>query len=89
MLEKIKKALRISHDQLDDEITDLIEACKLDMKISGVNVINETDPLIIRAVITYSKANFGLVNEDSEKYTESFKSQVIHLATCGDYNVVQ
>lgn len=88
MLEKVKKALRISHDQLDDEIADLIEASKLDMRISGVDIINEADPLIIRAVIVYCKANFGLLNEDSVKYEQSYINLKTHLALSGDYNVI-
>ena len=87
MLNKVKKALRITHDALDDEISDLIEAAKLDLSISGVQVINDTDALIIRAVTLYSKAHFGLSNEDSEKYLRGYTSLKIHLALCGDYHV--
>lgn len=89
MLEKVKKALRISHDQLDDELLDLIEACKMDLSISGITVIDETDSLIIRAVTLYCKAHFGLLNPDSVKYEQSYVSLKIHLSLCGDYNVVQ
>lgn len=86
MLEKIKQALRITHDALDDEILDLIESAKLDLSISGVQVINDTDALIIRAITLYSKANFGLSNEESEKYLRGYTSLKIHLALCGDYH---
>ena len=87
MLTKVKEALRITHTHLDDEIADLIDSCKIDLSISGVQVINENDPLILQAVKLYCKANFGLGNVDSEKYQRSYDSLKISLALCGDYNV--
>ena len=89
MLLKVKKALRISHDHLDDEILDTIYACKLDMSISGIVFIDESDPLIIRAVILYCKAHMGLMNPDSIKYIQSYNALKIHLSLCGDYNAIQ
>lgn len=88
MLEKVKLSLRIKHSKLDDEINDLIEACKIDLSISGVRKIEETDPIIIRAVIIYCKANFGLDNKESEKYQKSYDLLKQSLTLCGDYNVV-
>lgn len=87
MLEKIKSSLRVKSTKLDVEIQDLIEAAKLDLKISGVTNINEADPLIIQAVKTYCKANFGLDNKDSEKYQKSYDMLKQHLSLCGEYNV--
>lgn len=86
MLLKIKQALRISHNALDDEIQDLIDEAKLDLSISGVKKIDEDDILISRAIKIYSKANFGLANDESEKYQKSYESLKNHLALCGDYN---
>lgn len=87
MLEKVKLSLRIKHFKLDDEINDLIEACKVDLSISGVRKIDETDPIIQRAIIIYCKANFGLDNTDSEKYQKSYDLLKQSLTLCGDYNV--
>ncbi|MEB8964099.1 head-tail connector protein, partial [Bacillus cereus] len=39
ILKDIKKALRISHDALDDEINDAIEAARHDLMLSGVSSI--------------------------------------------------
>ena len=72
MLEKVKLALRIKSNSLDLEIQDLIESAKADLNISGVKNLDEEDPLIIQAVKTYCKANFGLDNKDSEKYQKSY-----------------
>lgn len=38
MLEDVKTILRISNNAYDTEIEDLIEAAKIDLKLSGVNV---------------------------------------------------
>lgn len=37
MLDVVKKAVRISHSALDDELEDLIEASRYDLKLSGVS----------------------------------------------------
>lgn len=87
MLEPIRNALRIKSTVFDDEIKDLIAACKLDLSISGIKIIADSDPLIKQAVKTYVKANFGLDNKDGEKYMESYEAIKRHLALCGDYNV--
>ena len=86
MLSKIKQSLRITHDELDGEISDLIEAAMMDLSISGVVKFPENDPLILRAVTLYAKANFGLSNDESEKFLQGYTSLKIHLALCGDYN---
>ena len=86
MLPKIKQSLRITHSELDGEISDLIDAAKLDLSISGIVNLPENDPLILRAVILYAKANFGLSNDESEKFLKGYTSLKIHLALCGDYN---
>ncbi|WP_286316174.1 head-tail connector protein [Romboutsia ilealis] len=88
MLEKVRASLRIKNNKFDEEIRDLIDSAFIDLKISGVNTVSkETDPLIIQAIKTYCKANFGLDNKDSEKYQKSYDSIKEHLALCGEYNV--
>ena len=87
MSESIKLALRIKSSAFDEEIKDLIESAKLDLKISGIVKVDEKDPLILQAIKTYCKANFGLDNKDSEKYQKSYDMLKQHLALCGDYNV--
>jgi len=64
LLDDVKLALRISPTIIayDDEVQDLIEAAKADLKLSGVDPakLDESDPLIKRAIVTYCKAHFGL-----------------------------
>lgn len=65
MLEKVRAALRITTQAYDSELEDLIEAAKLDLNVAGVsndelmagNEVN--DKLLIRAITTYCKLNFG------------------------------
>lgn len=82
MLEKIKLSLRINNNAYDDEVLSLIEACKLDLKISGIasSLINVDDPLIKQAIISYCKGHFGYDNPDSEKFKESYSLLKQHLA---------
>lgn len=89
MLEKVKLSLRIKSSKLDDEINDLIKACKIDLSIGGVRKIKDDDPIIQRAIIVYCKANFGLDNKDSEKYQKSYDLLKQSLSLCGDYNVAK
>lgn len=86
MLIEVKQALRIRNNVLDNEISALIEACKADLRLAGVNKIEESDPLIKRAIIVYCKANFGLDNPDSQKYQASYESLKMSLSLAGDYN---
>lgn len=82
MLESIKISLRISNTAYDEEIKDLIEACKLDLKLSGVasSLISETDPIIMQAIKTYVKGHFGYDNPDADKFKESYSLLKQHLA---------
>ena len=65
ILGKVRLALRITTQAFDTELTDLIEAGLADLGIAGVDGENAilSDPLIIRAIITYCKMNFGAPDE--------------------------
>lgn len=65
MLSLIKKSLRVSTSEYDDEITALIAECKKDLQISGVYFVNE-DELIKRAIRVYCSAHFGEPTNQSE-----------------------
>lgn len=82
MLEKIKMSLRISNSEFDNEIQDLINACGLDLAMSGVSkdLIQKQDSLIIQATQTYCKANFGFDNPEAERFREAYASLKNFLA---------
>lgn len=70
-------------DAFDDEIKSLINACLLDLNISGVGAAE--DELIKRAVGIYVKAHFGSENPDRDGLIECYKSLKIHLALSQKY----
>lgn len=87
MLEKIKLSLRINNSAYDDEITDLINACKKELELAGIasSNIDEDDEMIIRAITLYCKANFGFDNNDADRYTNSYESIKTFLCTNTHY----
>jgi uncharacterized phage protein (predicted DNA packaging) len=88
MLEDVKDALRVSGDDLDTEILDLIESAKADLILSGVNKdkVVDTDPLIKRAITVYCKAHFGYDDPKlSERFQESYTSLKHHLTLSTEY----
>lgn len=90
MLNDIKNALRISGNDLDMEILDLIEAAKADLILSGVqdSKVIDTDPLIKRAVTVYCKAHFGYDDPKiAERFEQSYTSLKHHLTLSGEYTV--
>ena len=97
MLDKVKNALRVKTAAFDDEIQDLIDACKADLRLVGVNVPEDTPaegkeaaagvPLITRAIVLYAKANFGY-SEDSEKYRAAYDYLKCSLSLAGDYHTL-
>ena len=89
MLNKVKNSLRIKSNSVDEEIKDIIGAAKIDLSLSGVRNVKEEDPIIIRAIILYVKANYGLDNKDSEKYQKAYDLLKQSLSLCGDYNNVE
>jgi len=88
MLAKVKKNLRITNTAFDDEIQDLIDGALADLQLSGVVNVNQTDHLIIRAVVTYCKANFGWDNPDAKRLQESYEMLRNHLSQSLDYNTL-
>ena len=91
MLEDVRDALRVSGNDLDGEIQDLIDAAKADLSLSGVHPskIIDTDPLIKRAVIVYCKAHFGYEEPaQAELFMKSYTALKAHLASSREYTEV-
>ena len=87
-LSDIRLLVRSSVDKLDGEIKDLILAARADLVRGGVlpaRAADETDPLVKQAISTYVKAEFGLDNDDADKYRASFRSQKIALSMASEY----
>lgn len=83
VLDKIKTALRISHDKLDEDIMNNIDACRMDLKRVGVNV-SESDALIDKACELYCKYQYDYQNK-GEQFRQSYESLRDALSLCDDY----
>lgn len=81
MLEKAKKALRLTTSAYDDELADLIQAALLDLGIAGV-LTDEPDELVQRAVLTYVRMHFGKP-DDYDRLKDSYDAQkgALQIAT--------
>lgn len=60
-LTKAKLVLRIAPGvtAYDGQIGDLIEAGKQDLILAGITNTSETDPLVLTALLTYTRMYFG------------------------------
>ena len=84
MLDKVKLALRITTTAFDNEMNDLIDAALADLGLAGVTTLTETDPLIIRAVVTYCRIHFGQP-DDYDKLKGSYDEQKAQLMMATGY----
>ncbi len=85
-LEKIKLSMRIITGLFDGELSDLIDAAMLDLGIAGVSNTALTDALVLRAVTTYCRLNFGQP-DDYDKLKASYDEQKAQLRTATNYTV--
>ena len=80
-LARVKLALRISEEEFDSEIGDLIESALLDLGLAGADgeQIILSNPLVRTAVITYCKMHFGEPDE-YERLKTSYDEQKAQLS---------
>lgn len=92
MLDRIKLALRVTIDDFDQEIQDLIEDCL--QELAGYHVYHEErhykygvlDKQIESAVIFYCKWKFGN-NPDAERWEEIYHDKVTKLLVMEGYGI--
>lgn len=85
LLIKVKDALRISTNKLDDEINDIIFAAFKDLGTASVDGDVYNNPLVLRAVILYCRANFGL-HDNADMFAKQYarlKLQLMLTSTGG------
>lgn len=94
LAEQIKKSMRISHNALDNILSEDIKAGTLDLKLSGVQpfTLNKNgkekireDALIHKAIELYCKWQEDFQGK-GEKYEKAYRSLKDALALCGDYH---
>lgn len=85
LLQDLMNAVRVKTQRASNEIEDLSEACRMDLKIAGVYVSdNFSDPLEKQVLKLYCKANYGY-DSDSEKFRAAYAALKDSMALCGDY----
>lgn len=83
-LPAVKMALRVTTNAYDTELNGLINAALLDMGIAGVTNDDDTDDIILRAIITYCRLNFGKP-DDYGRLKASYDEQKAQLSMATGY----
>lgn len=84
MLARVKLALRITTDAFDTELNDLIAAALIDLTHAGITAPMESDPMVIRAVITYCRLHFGQP-DDFDRLKRAYDEQKAQLGMATGY----
>lgn len=89
LIDSVKTALRISHNKLDDDISQHISACLDDMKRLGIVVPDDVEdvadmPLLFSAVKIYCMAQFDFLNK-GEQYKKGYESLRDTLSLSSNY----
>lgn len=79
MLASVRRAIPVSTTAYDDELQELIEEAKDDLKIVGV-ASADIRPAYRRAIKTYCKLHFGSP-EDPERLQKAYNEQKAQLMT--------
>lgn len=85
MLEKVKVALKITTNDFDSELSDMINAAVLDLGLAGIINTLQTDALVIRAICTYCRLNWGSP-ADYDKLKSSYDEQKAQMSMSSLYN---
>ena len=87
MLQAVKTALRITTNAYDAEFTRLINAACADLGVVGVTATSTTvDPILVQAIITYVRLNFGTPDEASyDRLKKAYDEQKAHLGMSTGY----
>lgn len=88
-LTKVRRAVRRNTGvDVDAELTDIIEECRLDLRKLGVlqtKAEDETDSLILGAVRCFARWKFGLSNEDAAANREDYAAMRDEMRKMRDY----
>lgn len=87
ILDDIKNSLHITNTANDMDITDAINACKIDLTLGGITVVTDTDALTKQAIKLYCRAYFNYQGE-GERWQQAYAALKNSMALCGDYNTV-
>jgi hypothetical protein len=87
-LAKVKTHLRISHNVLDEDLVDTIDACLADLETCGVVVPAEDDPLILGAVKVYCRKEYTDDTAKAAEYQKRYDAMKASLMMAEGYREV-
>ena len=81
MVDKVKLALRISHDHLDSDINETIETARAELIRSGCSekYANSEHALIVAAIKTYCMSVYTNDEKRAQGFFESWKYQLDNI----------
>ena len=87
-LTKVKAACGVTATYYDSEVEAQIEAARLEMTRVGVDstvAVNESNQLVYMAVRTYCRIQFAETEQEAERLTRAFTSQLADLSMSTGY----
>ena len=84
-LEKIKRAIRISHSKLDGDVQADIDACLADLRLCGIIHAEESDPLIFNAIKLWCRSLYTDDPAKGAEYLRRYESLKACLMTAEGY----
>lgn len=85
ILDDVKKSLKITNAANDGDISDVIDACKIDLTLAGIAVVSESDALTKQAIKLYARGYFNYQGE-GERWQKAYSALKDSMGLCGDYN---
>ncbi len=84
ILDDVKANLRISGNALDDDIQGDIDAALMDLHRVGIDVTDQSQPLIIKAVKLYCRWQQDYMGK-GDQYCKAYTGLMQALSLAGDY----
>ena len=88
-LTECRAALGVTDTYFNSQIELAIAAARVKMRLGGVSEAksnDDSDPLVLVAIIAYVKSTVGNDNPDAERYMESFESMVTQMKLTDSYS---
>ena len=83
----VKMSLRISTSAFDTELAELIDACKLDLKMKGVQKTDDSEKLTRQAIKLFCRANFANGDtKERELYADRYEILAAAMSLCSFYD---
>lgn len=85
LIRRLKRSIRVKSESAEEEIEELAEACLVDLRLAGVIVTDQTEPLCSQAIKLYCKSHYGY-DSDTDRFKASYESLKMAMALCGEYS---